>query len=326
MQEPYLPSPAPFEPEPLVRRRTLIYILQGGLFVATFFTTTLAGVQWLNKDPYDLANFSSGLRYSLSLLAVLAAHEFGHYFAARYHRVAATLPYFIPVPYLPVNPFGTMGAVIRIKSLWPSKKALFDVGIAGPIAGFVVTLAVLLYGFATLPGKEYLYAIHPEYRLLAHIPATGFTFGNSLFFWTLTRLFAFHGFVPPMNEVYHYPYLCVGWFGLFVTALNLIPVGQLDGGHILYSLTGGKVQGAVARMFFIVLIVVGLASLIPFFGFGRYLGTMGWLLWALLLYFFVKLDHPPIPDDEPLSPNRRILGWTTFVIFVMTFPPVPFLE
>lgn len=326
MQESSGPTLSPIEPAPLVSRQTTIYLLQAALFVATFFTTTLAGVQWLNRNPFELTNFPSGFRYSISLLAVLAAHEFGHYLAARYHHVAATLPYFIPVPHFLINPFGTMGAVIRIKAAWPSKKALFDVGIAGPVAGFVVTLAILLYGFATLPGKEYLYSIHPEYRFLSTIPASGFTFGNSVFFWALTKLFSLTGFVPPMNEVYHYPYLCVGWFGLFVTALNLIPVGQLDGGHILYALSGGKLQGAVARMFFAILIAIGLLSLIPFFGYKLYLGTMGWILWALLLFFIVKLDHPPIPDVEPLTRGRKVLGWATFAIFVLTFPPIPFME
>ena len=302
------------------------YTLNISLFILTFFTTTLAGVQWLNKDPLELANFWLGLPYSISLLAVLAAHEFGHYFAAKYHKVTATLPYFIPAPPFLVNPFGTLGAVIRIRSSFSSKKSLFDIGIAGPIAGFLVTIIVLIYGFLTLPDKSYIFHIHPEYMVKGEIPTNGFTFGQSIFFYCMTKLFTWHGFVPPMNEIYHYPYLCVGWFGLFVTALNLMPVGQLDGGHIIYALIGGKRQTIIAKIFFGLLIAVGLLSLIPFFGFKLYLGSTGWLLWAAILYFVIKLKHPEIHDDTALTPTRTFLGWLAFITFILTFPPVPFID
>lgn len=310
----------------LIPKQVKVYLLHALLFLATFFTTTLAGIQWLNKDPFDLGNFSAGLPYSLCILAVLTAHEFGHYFAARYYNIEATLPYFIPIPPFLFNPFGTMGAVIRIRGMWTSRKALFDVGIAGPIAGFIVTLAILLYGFFTLPGKEYIYSIHPNYIGLQNLPENGLTFGNSLFFWGLRQCFAPNNFMPQMNEIYHYPFLCVGWFGLFVTALNLIPVGQLDGGHILYSLVGTKRQGVFARIFFFALIIVGLASFIPIRFLHFQIGTTGWLLWALILYFFVKLDHPDIADPEPLPFSRKILGWMAIVIFILTFPPIPFFD
>lgn len=313
-------------PDVTRRRRILSYLLHFILFLATFVTTTLAGVQWLNRNSFDLSNFTLGLPYSIALLAILSAHEFGHYFAARYHGVNSTLPYFIPIPPYIINPFGTMGAVIRIRSSWQTKRSLFDIGIAGPLAGFVVTMAILLYGFLTLPGREYLYSIHPEYRVLAQIPTAGLTFGDSLLFGALSKLFALRQFVPPMNEVYHYPYLCAGWFGLFVTALNLLPVGQLDGGHIMYALVGGRRQSAIARAFFGALIMIGLLSLVPIFGLKLYIGTSGWLLWAAILFFIIKLDHPPIPDDVPLTPNRIMLGWVTFVIFLLTFPPIPFIE
>jgi membrane-associated protease RseP (regulator of RpoE activity) len=295
------------------------------LFLLTFFTTTLAGVQWLNRDPLELANFAFGLPYSLSLLAVLAAHEFGHYFAAKYYSIETTYPYFIPIPPFLLNPFGTMGAVIRIRSPITTKKALFDIGIAGPLAGLVVTVGFLLYGFLTLPGKEYLYSIHPEYRSLSAIPEIGLTFGNSLLFWGISKLFSASSFVPPMNEVYHYPFLCVGWFGLFITALNLIPVGQLDGGHILYSLVGRR-QGLIARVFFALLILIGLSSFVPYLGWHVQPGTLGWLLWAGILFFLIKLDHPEVLDDTVLDSRRQTLGWLTFCIFILTFPPIPFFE
>jgi membrane-associated protease RseP (regulator of RpoE activity) len=280
---------------------------------------------WLNKSPFELLNLFLGLPYSVSLLAILAAHEFGHYFAARYHNVKTTLPYFIPVPPFLLNPFGTMGAVIRIRSPLTSKKMLFDIGIAGPLAGLAVTFLILLYGFSTLPPQDYLYTIHPEYRGIENPPSTGLTFGNSLFFSGLLALFSHNNYIPPMNEIYHYPYLCAGWFGLFVTALNLIPVGQLDGGHVLYALIGKK-QGIIARMFLFALVIIGITSFFPIFGEGTVTWTLGWLLWAAILYFIIKLDHPEIIDAEELSPTRKVLGWFSFIFFIISFAPIPFYE
>ena len=310
---------------PAVSRNWSTYSLHTVLFLATFFTTTLAGVQWLNKDPFDLGNFPLGLPYSLCLLTVLSFHEFGHFFAAKFHQVKTTLPYYIPIPPFLLNPFGTMGAVIRIRSPLHTKKALFDIGIAGPIAGLVPTVIILMVGFLTLPSKEYLFSIHPEYRVLDKIPDTGLTFGYSGLFWFLAKIFSTRGFVPPMNEIYHYPFLCVGWFGLFITALNLIPVGQLDGGHILYALVGRK-QGIIARVFFVLLILIGASSFLPLFGPNVQLGTVGWLLWAAVLYFLIKLQHPPVEELSELSPGRKQLGWATFVVFLLTFPPIPIFE
>ncbi|MBI4811700.1 MAG: site-2 protease family protein, partial [Ignavibacteriales bacterium] len=236
------------------------------------------------------------------------------------------LPYFIPAPPFLINPFGTLGAVIRMRSEWSTKKALFDIGIAGPLSGLIVTLTILLFGFFTLPPKEYIFTIHPEYKLLNNIPSQGFTLGNSLLFAGLTTLFNKNSFVPPLNEIYHYPYLCVGWFGLFVTALNLMPFGQLDGGHILYTITDRKKQGIIARIFFVFLIIIGLISVILFLTSSYYLGSMGWLLWALILYFLIKLDHPEIHDNTSLSRNRKLLGWIMFTFFILTFPPIPFSD
>lgn len=305
--------------------RTPTVLLHIGLFLITFFTTTIAGVGWLNKDGFDLNNFAYGLPYSLAILSMLAAHEFGHYFAAQYHGVRTTLPFFIPVPPVLINPFGTMGAVIRIRSPIHSKRALFDIGIAGPLAGLIITAGILFYGLATLPGKEYLYSIHPEYTTAPELPKNGLTFGDSLLTWGLRRFFFDFGFFPPMNEIYHYPFLCVGWFGLLVTALNLIPVGQLDGGHILYAMIG-RGQGIIARVFLGVLVLIGLSGFLPFLGVNVQPGTVGWLLWALIMLFIVKLDHPPIADDSELDPQRMMLGWITFLIFVISFAPIPFFE
>lgn len=326
MQDKYSEYQPPYVSSPLVNRATVRkYLIHAVLFLLTFFTTTLAGVQWLNRDPLELSNFSAGLPYSLSLLAILTFHEFGHYFAAKSYGITTTLPYFIPIPPFLLNPFGTMGAVIRIRSAISSKKQLFDIGSAGPIAGLIVTLIILIYGIITLPPIEYLYHIHPQYIGLKQIPEGGLTFGSSIFLWVLLKLVGRGEFIPPMNEIYHYPYLCVGWFGLFITAMNLIPVGQLDGGHILYSLAG-KRQGIIARFFFGSLIIFGLISFLPFFGYHVQPGTIGWLVFAAILFFIIKLDHPEVYDDTELDIVRKRIGWGLMVTFILIFTPIPFFE
>jgi len=297
------------------------------LFVVCFFTITVAGVQWLNRDPFDLANFSSGIPYSLSILFILACHEFGHYFAARIHGVDATLPYFIPFPTLPsVVNFGTLGAVIRTRSAVPSKKIMFDIGVAGPIAGFMATLIVLSYGFLALPGKEFILSIHPQY--FSQVQPEGgvdLTFGSPLLYQLLSFVFTnpTRQFVPPMTEMYHYPYLCAGWFGLFVTAMNLLPVGQLDGGHAAYTMFGTK-HKVIARAAFVVIVVIGLLGLLPVINVHVSFGWIGWLFWALILLLVVKLNHPPVLDETPLDPTRRNIGWVTFGILCLSFVPTPF--
>lgn len=286
----------------------------------------MAGTAWLNIDPYELSNLKYGLTYSILILFVLSCHEFGHYFAARIHKVKVTLPYYIPFPFLFLNPFGTMGAVIRMQSPSKTKKALFDIGIAGPVAGFIASLIVLIYGMTHLPPFEYIYRMHPDY---AHtgIPTTGFAFGNTLLYWGLGKLLTSspNVFLPPMNEMYHYPFLCVGWFGLLVTALNLLPVGQLDGGHITYALLGPK-HRIIARVFFGFTLSMGLVGLLPFAGinlFSNY-SLANWLVWALLIYFVIRIDHPPIYDPEPIGLKRQLWGWFALFMFASSFTPVPF--
>lgn len=298
------------------------------LFLLTFFTTTLAGVEWLVRDPLELSNFPSGLTYSLLLLLMLSAHEFGHYFAAKFHGVRTTLPFYIPAPsFLGLNPFGTMGAVIRIRSAIPSRRALFDIGAAGPIAGFIVTAAVLAIGFYTLPSKEYLYSIHPEYALMSSIPAGGLRFGDTIFYVLFSKLFtSANAFVPPMNEMYHYPFLCVGWFGMLITAMNLIPIGQLDGGHISFSLFGSR-YNIIGQVSLVILVVLGLSGLLPLIGINFEYGWFGWFFWAMILVLMMrvfKLHRSPVLDDTPLDPMRRSIGWLCIIIFVGCFPLVPF--
>jgi membrane-associated protease RseP (regulator of RpoE activity) len=302
------------------------FIINVILFILTFFTTTLAGVFWANRDPFELSNLQYGITYSILIMLVITTHEFGHYFAARIHRVPVTLPYYIPFPFLFLNPFGTMGAVIRLKSRQYTRKALFDIGVAGPIAGWVTSMIILLIGFLTLPPLDHIFEIHPEYRETG-IPLEGFSFGYNIVFWVFEKLFASSPgvFMPPMNEVYHYPFLCVGWFGLLITALNMMPVGQLDGGHISYTMFGDR-HKYLAYTVFGALIFFGLLGLLPLAGINMEIGSINWLVWALLILFIIRIKHPPAlqPGDPPLSSNRMLIGWFTFFIFVVSFCPVPF--
>lgn len=300
-------------------------LLHSALFLATFFTTTVAGVAWLNIDPFDLGNFWYGLPYSLSILFILTCHEFGHYFAARYHGVKATLPYYIPTPSLPgfLN-FGTFGAVIRTQSAVPSKKVMFDIGVAGPIAGFIATAGILIYGFTHLPGKEFILQIHPDY-FTQEQQGIGLAFGSSLLYDFLSFVLTdgSNVFVPPMSEMYHYPYLITGWFGLFVTAMNLIPVGQLDGGHLSYAMFGDN-HKVVSNVAFGAIFLIGAAGFLPMIGIESNFGWSGWIFWTIILFFFIKLYHPPVEDETELDPNRRLIGWITFGILAVSFSPSPF--
>ncbi|HVO76188.1 MAG TPA: site-2 protease family protein [Ignavibacteriaceae bacterium] len=315
------------------RRQEQKYLLHIGLFLITFLTTTIAGTDWttgrLGEFQSDWRYYLIGLPYSISILFVITCHEFGHYFAARHHKVRATLPYYIPFPPIPMFlNFGTMGAVIRTKSIVPSKKAMFDIGAAGPLAGFIACLILLIYGFLNVPGKEYILKIHPDY----FSPSFGkggldLQFGDTLLFSILKFLFVREGqFFPPMSEIYHYPFLCVGWFGLFITAMNMIPVGQLDGGHISYTMFGRKNHMKIAVISFIILFVIGILGFADStLKLGIGFGWTGWLFWAVILYLIIKLQHPPVYDETGLDPKRKILGYICFIIFGLSFSPTPFI-
>jgi membrane-associated protease RseP (regulator of RpoE activity) len=244
-----------------------------------------------------------GLRFALSLLLFLTVHEFGHYFAARWHRVDTSLPYYIP---LPLIGFGTLGAVIRIREPIPSTRKLFDIGAAGPVAGFVVALGLLLFALATLPSPSYVLDLPGHEALKEYVMQHGrfpeampqpdpsleggvFVVGNTPLYWLLTRLFAD---VPPMYEMYHYPVLFAGWLGLFFTALNLLPVGQLDGGHILYTLVGPRWHMRIARGFVVLLLLsgaIGYVSEVRPWLYRTYplMGELSWFILAGILYFYL---------------------------------------
>jgi membrane-associated protease RseP (regulator of RpoE activity) len=307
------------------------YLLHIGLFIITFFTTTIAGASWVTgtMGPYEPEHLIAGLPYSIAILFVITCHEFGHYFAAMYHKVKATLPYYIPFPPLPffLN-FGTMGAVIRTKSPVPTRKAMFDIGIAGPIAGFVACLIVLIYGFLNVPPIDYLLNIHPDY-FSPEYGKEGYNlvFGDTLLFSFFKMIFVNQNqFFPPMSEIYHYPFLCVGWFGLFITAMNMIPVGQLDGGHIGYTMFGRETHLKIASISFSLLLILGIFGIIESsFDLHLNIGWTGWLFWALILYFVIKIEHPPVPDETELDSKRMALGYISFAILLLSFSPTPFV-
>ena len=245
-----------------------------------------------------------GLRYSLSLLAFLTVHEFGHYFAARRHGINTSLPYYIPFP---LSIIGTLGAVIRIREPIPDRRKLFDIGAAGPLAGFVVALGLLLVALFTLPEPTYLLDQAGHEVIKEHIRQTGafpaerppappesegfiIMVGNTLLYWILKQFFVD---VPPMYEMLHYPMLFAGWLGLFFTALNLLPVGQLDGGHILYALVGRKWHGRIARGFVSLLLLSGSIGFIDdtvpwLYSVHPLLGEGSWLILTVILYFFLS--------------------------------------
>lgn len=275
----------------------------GGLFLLTFITVALTGILWVgqtaNADSF-LDMLPEGILFAAVFLLFLASHEFGHYFAAVYHKVRVTLPYFIPVPF----GIGTLGAVIRIKEKVESSIKLFDIGIAGPIAGFVISILTLLYGFSTLPEPTFIHNFEQHEEVSRFVDENGtwpeeapeqedgmlMMLGNTLLFSFLANLFTD---VPPMWELYHYPFLFAGWLGLFFTALNLMPVGQLDGGHILYSLIGYRKHRLVARMVFTVITIFAGIEAIPFFhelftGWSETLYPFSFAAWGLVLLFLLR--------------------------------------
>lgn len=314
------------------------------LLCLTVLTTLWAGAFWSGHPvtftlifPF-IGNLSSGLQYSLSLLLFLSVHEFGHFIAARRHGVNATLPYYIPLPPLPfMLSLGTMGAVIKIRERIPSTKALFDIGVAGPLSGFLVCFGILLYGFMNLPPADFIYTIHPELQAsLTSPPEESLTLGKNLLWILLEKSIAPKN-LPPMTEMYHYPLLFTGWLGSLVTALNLLPVGQLDGGHVTYAMFGRKGHTKAARGFLIAITILGFPSLLELLlslfnpeatslipELLLHWSWSGWILWAVILSRLIGINHPPTEHDETLPLSRRVIGWVAIAIFVMTFTPVPF--
>lgn len=281
------------------------------LFIATIFTTLMVGAQELYASAETFGEMFSlmfsagimefiraGLPFSFSILLILGAHELGHYFAARYHNVNVTLPFFIPVP--PPFILGTMGAVILQKEPPKNKRVLFDVGAAGPLAGLVFAIPILLYGLATSDVNV--------------STGGGLLEGNSIIY--LLAKYIIHGdlFInrgAGRPDVFLNAYAWAGWCGLLVTSLNLLPVGQLDGGHMAYVLFGKN-----ARKFFApVILFLGLVSII--------FQTGAWFLWIAMLFFFARSHAQPLDDITPLDPRRRAIAIAVLVLFFLIFTPIP---
>ena len=273
-----------------MRRLPVLHI---GLFLVTLFCTLVAGTLQQGINPIDNPWLLwKGIPFSFTLLLILGTHEFGHYFMSRKHHIDVTLPYFIPAPSL----VGTFGAFIKMKSPIMDRRILLDVGAAGPLAGLCVTVPVLLVGLSL---SEIRY----------ETVETGFSLGSSMLFSIMNWIV--HGSVPDNANIILHPIAFSGWIGLLVTSLNLLPVGQLDGGHVAYAVIGPR-QGIVAKAVLVMLVILGA------------IGWIGWLVWAVIL-FFMGIHHPPVIYDWiPLDTKRKVVGWLTISVFVMTFTPMPF--
>ncbi len=320
------------------RNKTLI--IQVLLFITTVFTTTLAGAEWTGKgtimdwDNFSLEDFLYGFYFSVPFLSILTVHEFGHYLTAKWYKIKVTLPYYIPF-WFQIPLIGTMGAVIRIKEGIKSRKEFFDIGISGPIAGFVLAIIVLFYGFTHLPEPEYIYGIHPEYEEFGlafedhvysyeyqkridsiyskqYFPDKAFaaqpsypilSLGSNLTFQFFEYFVADESRLPNHFELAHYPWIFAGYLALFFTALNLLPIGQLDGGHVLYGLFGIKKHKLISEIIFIALVFYAGLGMIKYnmgkfdaFGFDEFMDinavyVYGPIYFLFLRFLFAKLNR-----------------------------------
>jgi membrane-associated protease RseP (regulator of RpoE activity) len=282
------------------------------LFILTFGTTWLMGIleyisyrfsEIPSANPQQLIMLTlknpslilDGLYFSVAIMFFLLAHEGGHYLACRYYNIDATLPYFIPAPTL----VGTFGAFIKIRAPITNKKVLFDIGIAGPLAGFIVSLPTMIYGIMmskSLPPAEMAEGMY------LHL-------GDPLIFKLLQKLLL--PSIPANYDLLLHPLAFVGWFGCLATCLNLFPVSQLDGGHIAYSIFGSQ-YSKISKFIFFGIIGMGVLS-----------GYYGWFFWALIL-FFLGFRHPPTLNDElELGRGRKILAFVAFLLLILTFTPKP---
>jgi membrane-associated protease RseP (regulator of RpoE activity) len=286
----YFPQPAPqkvgAESDEITVGRLLFHLLLLGL---TVLTTTFA------VGFVMLSSLTQGAVYSFTVISILGAHEMGHYIACRWYGVRATLPYFIPFPLA----LGTFGAVIKIKSPIPSRRALFDIGIAGPLAGFVFALpaAFIAHYFAT-PAS------------MSEVSAGAITFNDPLLFQFLLRALNLPATIEP-NPVW-----LAAWLGVFMTAMNLLPIGQLDGGHVTYAVFGRRGHRLTAWASYGVVITLAVFSIKS--------GAWNWVVFAALLTLFIRVGHPPVGDeDEPLGLARILVAIIGLLIFVLSFIPVP---
>ncbi len=272
----------------LLKKEYAVHIL---LFLLTILTTLAAGSFISGGNPFlNPADMLMGAGFSAALLLILLLHELAHYFTAKAHNTTVTLPFFIPAPTF----IGTFGAVIKMKSRIDNRKALLDIGASGPFASFALSIAAAVIGLISSPVVEAM-------------PEEGIRLGDSLIFAFLIRITK--GPIPEGSTVMLSPVAFASWIGFLVTALNLIPAGQLDGGHVMYSIAGRK-HPFIARMVVIALLGMG------FF-------WSGWFIWALLLMALGIYHPPPVDDETPLGRKRMILAGAAIAVFILTFVPVP---
>jgi membrane-associated protease RseP (regulator of RpoE activity) len=287
------------------------WVVPGFLFLLTLLSTTYAGLLYVIVDAGFLRTIlwsiehpqilRAGLPFSLTFLGILLSHELGHFFACRYYGIRCTPPYFLP---LPISIAGTLGAFIRIKSPFPNKKALFDVGIAGPLAGFVIVVPALFLGIS-------------QSRLVPRgsLGAGGFSFGEPLIFKWIGHLVL--GYTPATQDMVAHPVALAAWFGLLATCLNLFPIWQLDGGHIAYAVLGPVSQKKLSVACAAALIIVSFAGWpVPSY---LLFGAM-----LLILGFKYRFYHPPtVFEHEDIGPARRFLSGVALMILIISFTPVP---
>jgi len=260
------------------------------LFILTIFTTMFAGA--LQKGVNPLLKIYMGIPFSFTIILILGSHELGHYFASKRLGIEATLPYFIPFPHL----IGTFGAVIKVKSPITDRKALLEIGAAGPLVGLFFAIPAVVIGL--------------KMSTIVPVGSGGLQLGNSILFNIISKLVI--GNLPQGKDVMLHPVAFAGWIGFFVTALNLLPIGQLDGGHIMYGLVG-RYQKWFGWVTFSSLFIFG------FF-------WQGWFLWAVLILVLIKIQHPaPLDDISPISVKHKIIGIISIVFFILTFMPSPFI-
>lgn len=287
------------------------------LFAASITTTTANGARFMHNYLHALppvaqdsdlwpwpwllhhpSLYAAGFAFSATLLIILLVHEFAHYFACKRHGIDATLPWVLPAPTLS----GTLGAVIQIRSRIPNRNALMDVGLYGPLAGYVASVIAVAVGFAL------------SYPTPSNAPSALVQFGSEPFTIQLVHAVLRHWdpSLPGFNHLIVHPVLIAGWIGLFITSLNLVPGGQLDGGHILYAISP-RLHRFVTRVLPILLIAAGIVW------------WMGWLLWGVILLLPV-MRHPRVAAEPPLTRGRALLGGVGLAILVLSFTPTPFLD
>jgi membrane-associated protease RseP (regulator of RpoE activity) len=298
--------------EPVRRWRIGVNVV---LFLLTCVSTLVAGLSFVGSPTFDAlrsdpsaVRFLAGAPFAFTLIAILGVHELGHYFTARHYRASVSLPYFIPAPFL----FGTLGAIILMRSPARDRNSLFDIAAAGPLAGLAVALPAGLLGFA--------------WSSVVPVPPGGYmTFGDSLLTWGLSYLR--FGHIPPGYMLFTHPMADAAWAGFLVTALNLFPVGQLDGGRIAYALFG-RHHRAIGKATVAALLVLGAASFLWSLRspggdvVSALASSLNWFVWAGVISLLVGFHHsPPLDDLSPISPARRVVGIACLVLMVLLIPP-----